>query len=310
MPIISEEQKKEFETTKARMDLIDMLNTAIRVMRLNQKSAIETADAFKSPENYLLKIEFPKEGGVLCYYSQHQYPTKGFFYHETVDKLDIVKKIFTIWFSQFDNLMRKHKLQTLLGFLFFKRQLYAIVQELFNYAFWVLAPERLKPDKYCQFVREVYRTFNKINPDNNAEIEKLRDIICVFLEFDDAYRYRLQDAVSILKIKKENNKPIPMPLDNFSNIPFFTFFPVKVKTDTDFAMEKFWQVLERLEEREKYDHMKMRWRVIKRLFKLLRFYPNIQNKLAEFLYELNIEECKLSKEDKYHSMFKESYLFE
>lgn len=297
---------KNQQEAQNRIGLIDMLNTAVRVMRLSNEGVIETSNAKTGNENYLVKIEFPEEGGVLSYYSQYQYPIKGFFYHEAVDKLDIVKKIFTIWFSRIDNLMTHHKIQTLIGFLFFKRQLQFIVSGLFDYAAWLLSSERLKPNKYCQFVREVYRTFNKINTENDPVLEKARDIICVFLEFDDAYRYRLQYAVSKLKIKRNINIPsIPFPFtpDPIINMPI-------IISDTTIVMEELQRILNILEEREKYDHMKMRWRVIKRLFKLIRFYPKIQNIITDFFLEFNINEANLSKEDQYHASFKESFIFE
>ena len=80
----------------------------------------------------------------------------------------------------------------------------------------ILFPER--PKLYCQMVQEIWRTISKVFnlPDNYKEIsgielpgweEKnkfrilvslLRDLGCFTLEFDNAYRYVVQDWAGIL----------------------------------------------------------------------------------------------------------------
>jgi len=63
------------------------------------------------------------------------------------------------------------------------------------------------PKEYCRFVAEVYRWFNdtliaRDEPGMKEKWIKMRDVICVFLQHDDAYRFRLQDALPELNLEE------------------------------------------------------------------------------------------------------------
>jgi hypothetical protein len=62
-------------------------------------------------------------------------------------------------------------------------------------------------ERYCRPVREIYRVIglaiDKIEDSNlKKEIEKVRNLICVGFEFDDAYRFRFMDIVTDIKLKE------------------------------------------------------------------------------------------------------------
>jgi hypothetical protein len=59
------------------------------------------------------------------------------------------------------------------------------------------------PDKYSRPVREFHRAFTKIrskenDPEMRAKWTEMRDILCLFFEYDDAYRFRLMEAMQEL----------------------------------------------------------------------------------------------------------------
>ena len=65
----------------------------------------------------------------------------------------------------------------------------------------------LKPEKYCKAVREIYRLFTlmsdrEMEPKNKDRWLKVRDMVCVILEFDNAYRFRLQDMIKEARIEE------------------------------------------------------------------------------------------------------------
>lgn len=66
---------------------------------------------------------------------------------------------------------------------------------------------KLKPEKYCRMVREVYRLFNlmierECNDKHKIRWEKIRDMVCIVLEFDNAYRFRAQDIIKEARISE------------------------------------------------------------------------------------------------------------
>lgn len=294
-------KKKQIEETKeiavASMELLSKLNFAVKLMRLNEEGIMADGEKEQGGIRTIIKIEFPEEGGVLTHYAELKYPAKGFFYKDAVERVDITKKIFTLWFSHIDRLWKTNKIKTLLGIFLFRKQFIELIDGLFETAVWLLSPQRLKPNKYCTFVREIYRTFDKINIENKVGLENLRDVICVFLEFDDAYRYRIQDAFSEFKIKKDNPNMMWYP---FINMPI-------IISDDDKIIEEIQRILNILNERELCEHMKMRWRVIKHLFTLLKFFPKAKKNIIEFFKTLDINKIRLSVEDKYHATVKSSY---
>lgn len=61
------------------------------------------------------------------------------------------------------------------------------------------------PKEYCRFVGEIYRWFTETliereQPGMKEKWRKIRDVVCVFLQHDDAYRFRLQDALPELNL--------------------------------------------------------------------------------------------------------------
>jgi len=72
---------------------------------------------------------------------------------------------------------------------------------------WFFAQHALKPERYCRVVREIYRLFTlmsdrEMEPKNKDRWLKVRDMVCVVLEFDNAYRFRLQDIIKEAKIEE------------------------------------------------------------------------------------------------------------
>jgi hypothetical protein len=68
------------------------------------------------------------------------------------------------------------------------------------------------PHKYSRPIRELHRAFTAIRsregePEMKAKWTEMRDIICLFLEFDDAYRFRFMELM--LEYDKEQAKFTP-----------------------------------------------------------------------------------------------------
>lgn len=137
---------------------------ALKEMRL---SGSELGFEKETEPMYVREIRLPKEGGIYTVF-EGMPPRKGFPINESVDAADHAKKAIMS--------ILKTPMILLLPFCWKK-----FLREIAK----IVAPHRLKPERYCTSVREVYRVIKN---------ENLRDVACVVLEFDSAYRYRFQDA--------------------------------------------------------------------------------------------------------------------
>jgi len=140
------------------------------------------------------RVVFPKEGGVLTYIQGHPYPYRGFPLRSVVEKIGFIKAMIPA-LGEIFRLIPKWKLPLC------KDAVFKIVKG----AFYLLEKDRLKPDKYSQPVREIYRLFNllierEVYEEKKKQWQQLRDITCMILEFDSSYRLRVQDVLSELNI--------------------------------------------------------------------------------------------------------------
>lgn len=133
------------------------------------------------------KVEFPKEGGILTYLKGRKFPFPGFPHEKMVERMAFIK---------------------------------AMIPALVKGASYAIGKDRIKPDKYCRFVREIYRLFNLlIEREKGNELKnfwaQMRDVICMILEFDNAYRFRMQDILSEInldEVKPDENTKYYMDL--------------------------------------------------------------------------------------------------
>ncbi len=145
----------------------------------------------------LKQVVFGDEGGVLTYMGEHPYPYKGFPWGDVVEKMDIVKKVSKGILGGFYHSTNKRswlqKIFLLPCMWIFKDLIYAEV-----YAFHRFVGRfRLKPLRYCTAIRELHRAYSYEQPGEDPQTRdlrlKFRDLLCMHLEYDNAYRYRFQD---------------------------------------------------------------------------------------------------------------------
>ena len=131
------------------------------------------------------------------------------------------------------------------------------------------------PDRYQQPIREVYRVLT-----DDGE-NKVRDIICAVMEHDDAYRYRIQDILTILD------------KENFENNPF----------------NEIGRVFDIYKCREIYDKLINIGTKIKMLCLYLKFNKKLLEYIKEKVRMLDQDEIKLSPEDIYWTTGRHNYKF-
>ena len=219
----------------------------------------------------LTKVELPPEGGVLSFMEHFEHPYRGFPYLEFVDKTDIIKKLVKGSLSGIYHSFRAKWIKILFilpAILVFRELIWTGI-----YTFYRLIERyRIKPLRYSKAIRALHEAFSVPRGDSFKEMElryMIRDILCMILEFDNAYRFRAQDILAEL-----NQKALKNPIKELHRI-------------IDIASI-----------REKTQMTKDTWKLIKMFVSFyLRFDRKFKNLVVHVLKNLNLEEFKLTAED-------------
>lgn len=235
--------------------------------------------------NPLEKVEFPSEGGVLTYMGGYPQPYKGFPFFEFVDKIDVIKKIQRATLSSLYHSLKK-KSWWQLAPLILVPWLFGVFVRSFIYSFYRMVDRfKIKPLRYCTSMRELHRCFSiEYYGEKDKEMRlMLRDLICMFLEFDNAYRFRFQDV--IVELDKENLKKHPV--------------------------KEIRRLFVIMSSRENTQEIKDTWKLVQYFLPLyMRLNKSLRVKMVSILSELNLEKMALSVEDKVFSEKRKDYKFD
>ncbi len=234
----------------------------------------------------LTHVELPETGGVLTYMEGYDEPYKGFPFHEFVDKIDTIKKLSRgVLSSLFHDVKKRNKLQVVL---------LVLVPWLFNdllkgtiYAFHrIIIRFKIKELRYCDAVREVYRAMSVGFPEETVESkeirERVRDLLCMVLENDNAYRFRFQDII--------------VELD-------------EVSLKKNLSRELI-RLLKIMQSREKGQDVKDTWTLLTTFLPMYLFVnKKVKKEIVRVLSELDLEKVRLSKEDIYYCKPRKDYSF-
>lgn len=260
---------------------VSMINEVAK--RLKQ---IPELPSEKATDNHpLVKVEFPDEGEVFTYMQGYDYPYRGYPYYEFVDRIDVVKKLIrnlqSGFYHGFKNRWYRWLLIPLVPFV--GRQVFWA----FVYTFKrVVDRTPMRINRFSQFVQEVHRAFSISWSDETPQITELRkwlrDIECMILEFDNAYRFRGQDlAVEINKHALEHD-------------------PIK----------ELLRLIDIWISREKVVDVKNSWELLKLFVQYyLRFDQPLLKLFTRTLLELDLEKCALTDNDKYFAHPRKDYTF-
>ncbi len=143
----------------------------------------------------------PPEGGILQHYAGCLYPRKCFPFHEATYATDIVKRYcMTLILS----LAQKEMILPMIGFILtpwkFKRRVIALaVGKAAAFSDNILSAVFLKPEYYCRFSKAVRTMTEEFLTQLGVPAEdslSAAKALATVLEYDDAYRYRIEDVLS------------------------------------------------------------------------------------------------------------------
>lgn len=249
------------------------------------KQVAELPSEIPTDSHPLSKVEFPEEEGIFTFMDGYDYPYRGYPFYEFVDKIDLIKKLSRNLQGGFYHGLKNRWTKWLL---------IPLIPTLGRSLFWACAYTfhrlidrfKVRTNRYSQFVGELYRAFSVAWSDESAQITELRkmirDVECMILEFDNAYRFRAQDLLPELdkdSLRKNPIKEINRLLDIWIS-------------------------------REINEDVKNSWRLLKLFVSYyLRFDKPLLQVFVRVLLELDIEKCELTPEDKYYSVPRVDYHF-
>ena len=246
-----------------------------------KKQADDTRDVIA-----ITRVELPQPGGVYTYLQGKDYPFKGFPLVDIVEALDTLKKVEKNMLSGLYYYLKHEnrlKLLTLIPSLWFFKKLlrsWLYTSRTFVYRY------RIKPSMYSLSVRELYKAFDSPIKNESKDLQELREnlkyTICMFLEFDNAYRFRFQDLAEEIDLEK-----------------FFKSPAKELRRLIDIAQS-----------REKQQQYKDKWTLIKTIVvPLLLVDRELKRIIVEVVKNLNFDRIKMDEGDRYYCLKREDYVF-
>lgn len=281
---LSIEQKiREFEAMNQNMALLQGITQAMKeIPVLPSETAGVRADG-KADINPLVKVEFPEQGGVLTYMENHEHPYKGFPVGESVEKIDAMKKMMrSVLSSLFHSFKKRSKFQ--LFFLLFVPWIFTdLVDAVLNTCYRMVDRFKIKTIRYSDAVREIHRSFSiEYYGIDNTKRFMVRDVMCMLLEMDNAYRFRFQDI--IVELDKEN-----------------------LKKNTAKEIIRLFALMS---SREKTQEVKDTWKLVQHFLPTyFRINKSFKQNVIDVLSGLDLQKIALSVEDKHYCENRMDYKF-
>lgn len=230
----------------------------------------------------LTRIDYPATGGIETYLQYYKYPYKGVPNAQIVGLIGLMKGLIPVA-SEFIVSMLKNP------FTWFslKKSINRTFPKVLLYAHRLL--DEYLPEKetfYCKSVREMYRIFapevlientitlKKDNPkrEERAIWTKIRDLLCLILEFDNAYRFPFQDVVGELNVEKLKKHPI----------------------------QEIRRLFDLMIGRQVFPHLALKYKKIKFITTILLIIsPSLKKKVIEIIGRIDVSQIKPDEGDLY-----------
>ena len=241
---------------------------------------MEMVSYWKTKESVQAKVTKSEDGSTVMYMEGEKYPFPGFprsavlFGALSKMKHEIKTQIFNeSWRKLEEGVERGAVIEDIKKIL--KEGLKVKDLSTLNYrkytagedCFEILRYDLMPPYAMCPAVREIHRAWTKVSP----ETGQIRDMLCLILQEDDAYRFRVQWLFEWF-------------------IWLMRLNPVR---SLDFALGM-------LEHGEVVSDMKERMRLLRRVVMLALEDPGIRTRFVALFREIDWQKVKLGKGDKYH----------
>lgn len=276
--------------TQAKMKDIETAADVVLPERHIYEGSGETIDRVIRPTqrfNVFDHAEYPEDGGILVHYQGMLYPKKGFPTPDSSAAVNLFKKIMLAFFQiggKKDMLLPILSI-AILPWSLKRRILDRTIRSVNEIGNWTMGGFYLKRDRYCKAARsiwtviEVFLELLGIDPD---EATKTAKMIATIFEYDDAYRYRIQDIAT----EASRHALIERPIREILRL-----------SDIYVA-------------RERADHVLPNFRAFKAILVMLLLHPKIKRAFRLAIINLpqaKFSNLKLDNADRYHVLLLGGY---
>ena len=140
---------------------------------------------------YITDFKPLPEGGCHTFIYGHNQPMRIVFQTDKMNTIHQVKRLIPV-------LLETIRRSPILGYLYIRRNWPSYVDFIHHSMRDVFTDVRF----YNQPVREIHRAMS------DKGIDKIRDIVCAIAEYDNQYRYRIQDVLAEMNKEELMNTPI------------------------------------------------------------------------------------------------------
>ena len=230
------------------------------------------------------KTVLPPSGGIFNFYEGQLYPQKGFPYPEATWRNDTVKRanMFVVRILANPMLLPAWFFFLISPWFLKKKLLSSILEHWNRLTYYLLSPCFLKENRYCESVRElrvlIHETMKNLGLDS-YESSMAAQTIATIIQYDDAYRYRMEDLLT------------EVTAIDFYRKPFGTMH----------------QIAELIKERE--IDVKPKLLAITKVASLLFLVPRFRRAFRQSLKKVDWGKLQLDEIDRYHCLNRDGYNF-
>jgi hypothetical protein len=230
------------------------------------------------------RVEYPEEGGILVYYKGLPYPKKGFPYPEALHAVDVMKRLSLVFVN---TLAMKEMILPILGLAILPWKMKMRVLERALHEFnrpieWFMQGHFIKDERHAPSARALKKFARSflMNLGIREDVARYtaRNIATV-VEYDDAYRYRLEDVMSETRDRWMISDP---------------------KREVQKLIRIF-------AERETADNVKRTFKSFSRIASIILFIPKVRKALVQAVREAGIQRMAMDEADRYHTLLRGDY---
>jgi len=150
------------------------------------------------------RIAISKKGEVNVYLKGKRYPHPGYPDRRWVNNACIIKRASMILMGFFASMANR---RGIIKLIILRKNIADFLPKMLVLFATIIGSRRLKEKHYNHAAKEVYRVFNILVEREGAQglkdkWTKIRDIVCLIMQFDSAYGYRIQDALGEIDVRK------------------------------------------------------------------------------------------------------------
>lgn len=291
--ICEEKSKKEGEVQLFQGMLVCQTCFNLYVTARKPRIILYGAYGFEGFETHGIveKVIRPESGGIYTKLVGCDYLFKGHPQKHIMEAVAQAKKAFPTIVLMLES--RTVKAFTVFLYLFMRKTFWKIIDAIVDLVCRPFWEYRLIPKRHCPPIRELHRVFNILISksekdckgdaedilDVTERLERVRDMICMSLSTDIAYRLPFQDIVYMIDKKKLRKNPVK-EIHRVSDI-----------FEARGGIEDNWRAFERL------------------ITKAIRFSKKARKMMIDFVEELDFDKIKLDEADWFFCLNRPNYKF-